>query len=229
MQKIKGAIFDLDGTILDSMHIWPEIDEDFLGRRGITVPDDYIKAISTMGFNEIAIYTKDRFGLTESIEEIKKEWNEMSILAYATTIGLKKGAKEYLKFLKSKNIKLSVATASTEQIFIPALENNEISEYFDAITTLAEVKKGKGFADIYLKAAEKIGVTPSECVVFEDLYEGLKAAKEAGFITVGVYEKYSVNPEEMIRKQSDLFIYDFDELLKNGEFHESMKRTEADA
>lgn len=217
--KIKGAIFDLDGTILDSMHIWPEIDEDFLGRRGISVPDDYIKEISTMGFHEIAIYTKNRFNLTESIEDIKREWNEMSVMAYSTTIGLKKGAKEYLKFLKNRGIKLSVATASSEQIFIPALENNGVLDLFDAVTTLAEVSRGKGHADIYLKAAEKIGVEPSCCVVFEDIYEGLKAAKNAGFITVGVYEKYSVHPAELVKEQSDLFIYDFDELLRNEEFH----------
>ena len=229
MQKIKGAIFDLDGTVLDSMHIWPEIDEDFLGRRGITVPDDYIKAISTMGINEIAIYTKERFNLTETIEEIKQEWNEMSIMAYATTIGLKKGAKEYLEFLKANGIKLSVATASDKQIFVPALENNGIYELFDAVTTLAEVKTGKGSADIYIKAAEKIGVSPSECVVFEDLYDGLKAAKNAGFITVGVYEEYSVHPIELVKEQSDIFIYDFEEFLKNGEFHKNLKRTDADA
>ena len=216
---IKGAIFDLDGTILDSLHIWPQIDEDFLGRRGIAVPDDYVKSISTMGFNEIAIYTKERFNLSESVEEIKKEWNEMSIMAYSTTIELKKGAKEYLEFLKEKGIKLSVATASSEEVFVPALINNGVYDIFDEFTTLAEVKRGKGFADIYLKAAEKIGVEPNECVVFEDIYEGLKAAKGAGFITVGIYEKYSVHPEELIKEQSDLFIRDFEEMLNNKEFH----------
>ena len=134
-----------------------------------------------------------------------------------------------LEFLKANGIKLSVATASDKQIFVPALENNGIYELFDAVTTLAEVKTGKGSADIYIKAAEKIGVSPSECVVFEDLYDGLKAAKNAGFITVGVYEEYSVHPIELVKEQSDIFIYDFEEFLKNEEFHKNLKRTDADA
>lgn len=223
MRKIKGAIFDLDGTILDSMHIWPQIDEDFLGRRGIPLPDDYIKEISTMGFHEIAIYTKERFSLSETLDEIKNEWNEMSIMAYATAIGLKAGAKEFLKLLKENGVKIAVATASNELLFMPALENNGILEYFDAFTTLAEVKNGKGSSDIYFKAAEKIGVSASECVVFEDLYDGLKAARKDGFFTVGVKENFAVVSEEEIKKESDIFISDFFELMNNEGFIERIK------
>lgn len=223
MKKIKGAVFDLDGTILDSMYIWPQIDEDFLARRGIILPDDYVKAISTMGFHEIAIYTKERFKLSETLDEIKNEWNEMSIMAYQTAIGLKPGAKELLEFLKANGVKMSVATASCEILFEPALKNNRIYECFDAFTTLAEVKNGKGSSDIYFKAAEKIGVQVDECVVFEDLYDGLKAARKDGFLTVGVYEKLAVVSEEDIKKESDIFIKDFYELLSNKEFVERVK------
>ncbi len=223
MKKIKGAIFDLDGTILDSMHIWPQIDEDFLGRRGIALPDDYVKAISTMGFHEIAIYTKERFSLTETLDEIKNEWNEMSIMAYTTAIGLKPGVKEFLELLKKSGVKMSVATASNELLFMPALANNGIVDFFDAFTTLAEVKKGKGSSDIYFKAAEKIGASPSECVVFEDLYDGLRAARKDGFFTVGVKEKLAVVSEEEIKKESDIYISDFYELMNNKEFIERLK------
>ena len=142
----------------------------------------------------------------------------MSILAYTTAIGLKPGAKEILTFLKENGVKLSVATASNELLFMPALKNNEILEYFDAFTTLAEVKNGKGSSDIYFKAAEKIDVPVSECVVFEDLYDGLRAAKKDGFFTIGVYEKLAVFPEEKIKEESDIFIRNFFELLNNKEF-----------
>ncbi|MBE7039422.1 MAG: HAD family phosphatase [Ruminococcaceae bacterium] len=224
MKKIKGAIFDLDGTILDSMHIWPQIDEDFLGRRGITLPEDYIKEISAMGFHEIAIYTKERFSLAETLDEIKNEWNEMSVMAYATAIGLKPGAKEFLKLLKDNGVKMSVATASNELLFMPALENNEILGYFDAFTTLAEVKNGKGSSDIYFKAAEKIGVSAKECVVFEDLYDGLRAARRDGFFTVGVKENLAVVSQEKIKEESDIYINDFYELINNNVFIERLKK-----
>ncbi|MBE7028350.1 MAG: HAD family phosphatase [Ruminococcaceae bacterium] len=224
MKKIKGAIFDLDGTILDSMHIWPQIDEDFLGRRGITLPEDYVKSISTMGFHEIAVYTKERFSLSETLDEIKNEWNEMSVMAYATAIGLKRGAKEFLKLLKDNGVKMSVATASNELLFMPALENNEILGYFDAFTTLAEVKNGKGSSDIYFKAAEKIGVSAKECVVFEDLYDGLRAARRDGFFTVGVKEELSVVSQKKIKEESDIYINDFYELINNTVFIERLKK-----
>ena len=106
---------------------------------------------------------------------------------------------------------------------MPALENNGILEYFDAFTTLAEVKNGKGSSDIYFKAAEKIGVTASECVVFEDLYDGLKAARKDGFLTVGVKESLAVVEESEIRKESDIFISDFYELMNNKGFIERIK------
>ncbi|MBR2500025.1 MAG: HAD family phosphatase [Clostridia bacterium] len=223
MKKIKGAIFDLDGTVLDSMYIWPEIDKNFLAKRKIALPDDYVKAIAAMGFHEIAIYTKNRFSLTETLDEIKTEWMDMSVKAYETVIGLKPGAKELLKLLKDNSVKISVATASNEILFAPALKNNGVYEYFDEFTTLAEVEKGKGSSDIYFKAAEKIGVAVDECVVFEDLYDGLKAARKDGFFTIGIYEKDAVTSEEEIRKESDIYIKDFYELLANKRFTDMLK------
>ncbi len=223
MKKIRGAIFDLDGTVLDSMYIWPQIDEDFLARRGIILPDDYVKAIAAMGFHEIAIYTKERFSLTETLDEIKKEWMEMSVMAYETAIGLKPGAKEFLELLKENDVKISVATASNEILYAPALKNNGIYEYFDEFTTLAEVKNGKGSSDVYFKAAEKIGIPVEECVVFEDLYDGLKAARKDGFFTVGIYEKYAVALEDEIKKESDIYIKDFYEIMENKKFADLLK------
>lgn len=217
MRKIKGTIFDLDGTILDSMHVWTKIDIDFLGKRGIDVPTDYVKQINPMGFHAAAQYTKARFLLKESIDEIKQEWNDMALDAYANSVILKPGAKAYLNLIKKHGIKLSVATASSESIYKAALFNNEIYDLFDEFTTLAEVEKGKGFPDIYEKAAEKINLKPSECAVFEDLYEGLRAARSVGFITVGVYEPHGAYDEKMLREQSDIYIKDFSELLNNPE------------
>jgi len=182
MLNFKGAIFDLDGTLLDSMDIWRQIDIDFLAKRGLSVPNNYVEAITPMGFLEAAEYTIREFGLNENPENIMNEWNEMSVDAYGKIVTLKPYVKDYLISLWKQGIKLAVATASNELLFIPALKNNGIYHLFDEFTTLNEVERGKGFPDIYLKTAEKMQLSPSECVVFEDIYAGLKGAKDGGFL-----------------------------------------------
>ncbi|MDP4120425.1 MAG: HAD family phosphatase [Bacillota bacterium] len=213
MIDFKGAIFDLDGTLLDSMDVWRKLDIDFLGKRGLEVPDDYVETITPMGFHEAAKYTIKRFGLDENPDDIVNEWYDMSIEIYSTSVALKPNVKKYLDFLKKQGIKMAVATASHEKLFTPALNNNGIFHFFDAFTTVNEVKRGKGFPDVYLKATEKIGLTPNDCVVFEDIYAGLKGAKDGGFFTVGVYDEYSSYEKSKIMEVSDLYINDFGELL----------------
>lgn len=209
MVNLKGAIFDLDGTLLDSMDIWRKIDVDFLAKRGLAVPEDYVAAITPMGFQEAAEYTVRRFELDENPADIIKEWNAMSVDAYSTSITLKPYVKDYLLFLKKQGVKMAVATASHELLYIPALKNNGIYPLFDAFTTVNEVQRGKGFPDIYWKAAGKIGLLPCDCAVFEDIYAGLKGAKDGGFFTVGVYDRYSDYERDKIREVSDLYIQDF--------------------
>ena len=118
----QGAIFDLDGTILDSMGVWRQIDVEFLGRRGISVPPDYLEAITPLGFDRAAEYTIRRFSLPESREEIVREWYLMAENAYRYQVELKEGAGEWLNRLKSLNIPLAVATSSDEALFVPALK-----------------------------------------------------------------------------------------------------------
>ena len=189
--KIKGAIFDLDGTLLDSMWVWDKVDTDFLGSRGFEVPLDYQKAIAAMGFRETARYTIERFRLEGQEEDIIREWNDMAARTYHEEVAIKPYVRELLEQLKRDGIRLGVATASYASLFEMCLKRNGIYDYFQAFTETKEVARGKGFPDIYIRAAEKIGCVPEECVVFEDIHQGILAAKEGGFYTVGVYEDKS--------------------------------------
>ena len=207
--KYKGAIFDLDGTLIDSMGIWRQIDEDFLGKRGFEVPSDYLDAITSKGFEAAADYTIERFGFSETREEILREWYDMAIYAYSNTVPLKKGAKEYLEMLKQQNIKMAVATASDRQLVIPALTNNGILNMFDNITTIQEVTRGKGFPDVYDKAATKMGVNPKECIVFEDILAGINGARMGGYRAVAIYDEHSVDSVDEIKELADVYIMDF--------------------
>ena len=211
--KWKGAIFDLDGTLLDSMGVWSQVDIDFLKKRNLAVPEDYMQKIAAMGFPEAARYTKERFGFPDTPEMLVKEWREMAREAYAFHVPLKPGAKEYLERLRKQGIPIAAATSGDEELFLPCLKNNGIFELFDAFVTVAEVKRGKGFPDIYEKAAEKIGRRPEECMVFEDLAAGIRGALDGGFQATGILDDCSREEWENIRKMAGCVIRDFTELL----------------
>lgn len=215
-RNIKGAIFDLDGTLLDSMWVWDKVDVDFLGSRGFDVPPDYQKAIAAMGFTETAEYTIERFRLAEKTEDIIGEWNEMARREYHERVVIKPYVRELLEKLKQNGIRLGVATASYASLFEQCLKRNGIYSYFQAFTETSEVARGKGFPDIYIKTAEKLGCVPEECIVFEDIHQGILAAKEGGFYTVGVYEDKSAYSWIDIMRDADLAVQGFDELLLDG-------------
>lgn len=213
----QGAIFDLDGTLLDSMNVWRELDIEFLGRRGLEVPEDYLKSITAMGFEAAAEYTIKRFGFKETPQEIIDEWYAMALDAYSNTVVLKPGAKAYLGFLKSKGIKIASATASDSTLFIPALKRNGIYDLFDSFVTVRDVKRGKGFPDIYEKAAENLSLTAKDCVVFEDILKGIEGAKMGGFKAVAMYDAHSQCDWKEIKAIADIYICDFAELMTEKE------------
>ena len=107
----KGAIFDLDGTLLDSMGVWDQVDVDFLAKRGFEVPDDYMQKVAAMQFRQIAEYTIARFNLSDTPGELMEEWDHMARVMYSTVVEAKPHAREYLAMLKASGAKLSVATS----------------------------------------------------------------------------------------------------------------------
>ncbi|MCI8589546.1 MAG: HAD family phosphatase [Clostridiales bacterium] len=213
LKNIKGAIFDLDGTLLDSMQVWDEIDEKFLSLRGLTLPNDYIETVRTMEFKTAAQYTKDRFGLSEPIDAIIQEWKELASLAYAKEIRLKPYAKEYIMKLHKQGILLGVATSSAKELFMPALQNNQIAHLFSVFATTGETAHGKDFPDVYHLAAKRLGISPACAAVFEDTLLGITSAKRGGFYTVGVYDKTSEQEKDLIMQKADAYLFSFSSLL----------------
>lgn len=205
---IKGAIFDLDGTLFDSLWVWEEVDRRFLSKRGFSVPSDYSQTISTMSFRQTAEYTIKRFKLDETPERLMSEWTNMSRELYAHEIFLKPFAKEFLEKLKIKGIKLGVATSSNAELYVPALRNNGILEFFDSVADTTG-RRGKDFPDVYLAVAKELGIAPSEGIVFEDLPVALECVHREGFRTVAVFDKHCLSAPEFC----DRFIRDFGELL----------------
>lgn len=211
--NLEGAIFDLDGTLIDSMWIWSKIDYDYLSKRGIALPPDLKDDIAHLSFDDTAKYFKTRFKLGESTEEIKREWNEMALHEYAHNIVLKEGALDFLQLLKSKEIKIGLATSNSRQLLELVLKRNRVYQYFDTITTTDEVSRGKNFPDVYLLTAEKLGLQPETCIVFEDILPAIIGAKAAGMKVIGVHDLASAHQKDDIRRLADVYIFEYDEII----------------
>lgn len=213
LKNIEGAVFDLDGTLLDSSWVWEKVDEKFLGDRGFQVPDDYVDEISPLGAERAAVYTIERFGLNEDKDDIVREWIEMAKKEYATEIVCKPYAKEFLEELHKLNIKMAVATSSDRELFMKTLEREGILKYFQKIVTVDEVERGKGYPDIYEEAARRIKVNPHKCLVFEDILAGVTGASLGEFNVVAVFDEKSKHNWEKIKSISKYSINDYKELL----------------
>ena len=213
LKNIEGAVFDLDGTLLDSSWVWEKVDEKFLGDRGFQVPDDYVDEISPLGAERAAVYTIERFGLNEDKDDIVREWIEMAKKEYATEVVCKPYAKEFLEELHKLNIKMAVATSSDRELFMKTLEREGILKYFQKIVTVDEVERGKGYPDIYEEAARRIKVNPHKCLVFEDILAGVTGASLGEFNVVAVFDEKSKHNWEKIKSISKYSINDYKELL----------------
>lgn len=205
----KAIIFDLDGTLIDSMNVWSDIDKEFFKMHDLPFEEDYQKEIGHKGLKEIAAYTKSRYNLKESEDEIISIWLSMAKEAYAYKIPLKEGVKSFLDYLKSKNIKMGIATSNSLELTELVLKHHDIYKYFSKVVTVNELKTNKGSPDIYLHISNSFGFSPSECIVFEDLLVGIRTAKKAGYKVVAVKEKASLDKEKEIKEIADLYISNY--------------------
>lgn len=206
----KGAIFDLDGTLLDSMGVWDQVDIDFLSKRGIDVPDDYMTKVAAMQFRQIAEYTIARFSLTDTPEELMDEWDHMARVMYATVVEAKPYAREYLAQLKESGAKLAVATSLPPMLREPAMKYVGIFDYFDEVVSVDDAGGvGKDQPDVYLLAASCLGVEPGECTVFEDLLIGMRSAKSVGMKVWAMHDDSSDADWPAICGLADGVMFDF--------------------
>lgn len=212
LEQMDAVIFDLDGTLVDSMEVWPEIDVEYLGRYGFTLPEDLQYAIEGMGFTETAEYFKERFHIPESIEEIKEEWNRLAYDKYAHEVPMKSGAEGFLREIRRRGIRTAIASSNSRQLILACLENNGVADCFDCIVTSCDVSKGKPAPDIYLRAASSLGVEPGRCLVFEDVPMGILAGRRAGMKVCAVEDSFSLSQTEKIRRMADYYIRSYDEI-----------------
>lgn len=209
MQDIKAVIFDLDGSLVDSMWLWYDIDVEYLGRFGLECPADLQQSIEGMSFSETAVYFKERFHLPDSTEQIKKDWNEMAWDKYLHEVPLKEGVSEFLHYCRDNGILLGIATSNSRELVESIASVHGLEHFFSCIMTGCDVAKGKPAPDVYLAVAERLQVAPSQCLVFEDIVPGIMAGKNAGMRVCAVEDAYSEYQAEEKQKLADYYIQDY--------------------
>ena len=209
----KAFLFDLDGTLVDSMWIWESIDVEYLDRFGLELPEDLHSCIEGMSFSETAQYFKERFSIPDTLEKMKSDWNRMAWEKYTQEVPLKSGIREFLRYHRARGVKMAVATSNSRELAEAVIAVHGLTDTFDVIVTGCDVAHGKPFPDVYLEAAVRLGVDPSECLVFEDVVAGIQAGRSAGMEVAAVEDAYSLYQERQKKELADLYIADYQELL----------------
>ncbi|MCH5259241.1 MAG: HAD family phosphatase [Lachnospiraceae bacterium] len=213
---IEAVIFDLDGSMVDSMWMWRAIDIEYLGRFGITLPENLQACIEGMSFSETAVYFKKRFDLPDDLDTIKADWNRMAWDKYTYEVPVKDGVTELLEYCMDHGIKVGIATSNSRELVENVVKARHLDQYFDCIMTGCDVAKGKPAPDIYLAVAKELNVSPENCLVFEDIIPGIQAGKAAGMRVCAVYDKYSEHQDAEKRTLADYYTYHFKELMEDG-------------
>lgn len=215
---IRGAIFDVDGTILDSMRIWDEVGARYLRSVGKTAEPDLEEKIFFMSLPEGAEYMRKHYGLDRECHEIIEGVLSQVEEFYYHEATLKEGAKEMLKQLYERKIPMITATSSRREHIEKAFERLGIKDFFLQVFTCEEAGAGKSKPDIFHMAAEKLGTIPEETYVFEDGLYAIETASKAGFKTVGIYDDVSCNDWERIKSTADFYMRELKEFHKFWEY-----------
>lgn len=215
LQNTQAIIFDLDGTLVDSMWLWNDIDIEFLEARGLTLPETYQHDIEGMSFTETAIYTKELFRLSESVDELKSIWNRMAIEKYTFEVPFKPGAEKFLQYCKKQKISMGIATSNSRELVDAVVHALHLDNYIQEIVTSCEVEKGKPAPDVYLEAARRLGIAPEHCLVFEDVPMGILAGKNAGMRVCAVEDAFSADKQAEKRSLADYYISSYEQVLNH--------------
>lgn len=208
------AIFDLDGTLLDSMPVWRNLGRNYLLSRGVRPPENLLEILKAQTLEESADYFRNNLGLFDSVEEILIGIHEMITREYAETIQAKPYVHDYLEKLHTYGQKLCVATATPATLAALVLKRLGLLQYFSFILDCGEAGSGKNSPDIYLQSASRLGAPVEACKVYEDALHAIKTAKIAGFYVVGVQDISASQDEVEIRMLCDRYIRSYKELLE---------------
>jgi len=207
--KMAAAIFDLDGTLLDSMPIWQNLGANYLLQKKLQPAPGLQAVLKTLSLQQAAQHFQAAYGLRETEETIVGEIATLIADSYRYEVQLKAGAAEYLQSLQEKNVKMGIATATERDLAESALERLDIRQYFGTLLTTSEVGAGKDDPRIYQRALEQLGTPLAQTIVFEDALYAIETATAAGFRVVGVHDEAAAADKERIKALTEQYIYSF--------------------
>lgn len=212
--RLQGAIFDMDGTLLDSMPVWQSLGSDMLRRQGREPEPGLDEKLRTMSLRQSAEYCRARYDLPQTAEEIVAMTDSMVDDFYRSRVTAKPGVDRFLSLLKMQGVWMYVATATDRAQAEAALEHTKLRDYFRGIITCTEAGHGKDDPEIFEKAMRRLHSNKKDTVVFEDSLHAIRAAKAAGFRVAGVYDAFNEADQDAIRAECDYYIRAFEDWTK---------------
>ncbi len=211
---ITGAIFDLDGTILDSMPYWDSVGSDYMASLGFVVPPEVKAQIQAISMSKVAQFLIDYYSLDTTVDQFKADVYLMMQKHYLEDIPIKTGVDDFLCRLKNNGVKMCIATATAKSLADQALRRLGLREYFSEIFSVDEIGAGKGHPDIYRAALNHLGTKKEETFVIEDIWKALETANKDGFVTVGVYDDREKANQDRLKENADYYIEQYSDFDK---------------
>lgn len=205
------AIFDMDGTLIDSMIFWKNLASEYLSGKGVKqIPEEILERIKPMTMSESAALFQQEFGLSGDPEV---EMNAMMDAHYQNDIPLKPGARKYLQKLRSRGVRMCVASATAESLMEACLKRLGVRNYFEFLLSCESVGAGKSSPLVYRESARRLNASPAEIAVYEDALYAVQTAKTAGYYVIGVYEDSASMNWQTIESIADEVVLNWEEIV----------------